>query len=256
MDVSAIILTKNEEKSIKDCMESVKWCSEIIVIDDFSTDETIDIAKKLGAKIYQRKLNNDFAAQRNFALGKANSKWVFFLDADERISNDFSEKIIYSLKTQEDNCSGYYFRRYDCIWGREIRHGETGYANILRLANKGMGKWRRAVYEYWDIKGTVNKFSDLDGVIMHYPYQKMSSFVADIDRYSTIHAQENSKEGKKSNLFKIIFFPKIKFLYNYFLKFGFLDGHQGFMVAMLMSFSTYLAWSKLWVFQKRMYKRN
>lgn len=249
--ISAVVLTKNEGNNIQDCLESLRWCDEIIVVDDYSKDKTIAIVKKSGAKIYERKLNNDFASQRNFGLEKAKSDWVLFIDADERVSKALAQEILHSIKKWEGLLIGFYFYRRDFMWGRELKHGEAGCAKLLRLARKGAGKWKRAVHETWDISGNIGTFHEYDGVIKHYPHPTLREFVADIERYSTIHAQENYKEGKISNIFKIIWYPKLKFFQNYFLKLGFLDGPQGFMVAMLMSFHSYLAWSKLWVLQKR-----
>lgn len=254
--ITAVVLTKNEEKNIKACLESLKWCDEIVVIDDYSSDKTTSIAKKSSDAVFQRNLNNDFAAQRNFGLQKAKSEWVLFIDADERVSKALAQEIMPYVQVQKHFGSvtatthrGFYINRNDFLWSRLLKHGEWGNCTFLRLARKNAGKWRRRVHEYWDIKS--ENCATLRNAILHYPHPTLREFIADIERYSTIHAEENYKEGKRSDLFKIIFYPKLKFFKNYFLKLGFLDGHQGFMVAMLMSFHSYLAWSKLWTIQKK-----
>ena len=253
MRISAVVLTKNEEKNIEECIESLKWCDEIIVIDDFSKDKTVDIAHKLGAKVYQRKLDSDFASQRNFGLEKARGEWVLFIDADERVSKGLREDIEDVLKYQDNyktrDVSGFYIYRVDQMWGRKLYRGEAGLSKYIRLGKKTSGKWKRRVHEVWDVKGKIHPHGLYQ--IDHYPHPTLREFIADIERYSTIHAEENYKEGKRSNLFKIIWYPKLKFFQNYFLKLGFLDGPEGFMVAMLMSFHSYLAWSKLWVLQRK-----
>ncbi len=259
--LSCVVLTKNEESNIKDCLESVSWCDEIIVIDDFSEDSTVEIAKKLGATVFSRKLNDDFAAQRNFGLEKASSKgrstsgrkgdWVLFVDADERISKELAEEIRHALPKWE-NLSGFYLNRRDVMWGRELKYGETN-IKLLRIAKTGAGIWKRAVHEYWDIKpkGFDDRIGEFHvGVIEHYPHQTISEFLSDISRYSTLHAQENMKEEKRSSILKILLWPKLKFLQNYVLKLGFLDGGPGLVSALMMSFHSYLAWSKLWLLQK------
>lgn len=255
MKISAVVLTKNEEKNIEECIESLKWCDEIVVIDDFSKDKTVDIAHKLGAKVYQRKLDNDFSSQRNFGLDKAKEEWVLFIDADERVSQKLAEEIQKKTRTVNKRRQGFEIRREDILFGKHLRRGEWGDNWLLRLGRKRAGRWKRRVHEYWDIPDpdTFFRYSvslNIESPLLHYPHPTLREFVADIERYSTIHAEENYKEGKRSNLFKIIWYPKLKFFQNCFLKLGFLDGPQGFMVAMLMSFHSYLAWSKLWTIQK------
>ena len=93
MLISAVILAKNEEKNIKDCIGSVKWCDEIVVIDDDSVDKTVEVSKKIGAIVYEHALENDFAAQRNFGLEKARGDWIFFIDADERVSANLAFEV-------------------------------------------------------------------------------------------------------------------------------------------------------------------
>lgn len=246
--VSSVVLTKNEEKNIKECLAGLKWCDEVIVIDDYSEDKTVKIARSLGARIYERKLDDDFAAQRNFGLEKAKGDWVLFIDADERVATSLREEVIKLLSYKVTRYSGFYLKRRDFMWGRELKHGETGNVRLLRLAKKDSGRWGRAIHETWEVKGRVG---ELKNSLLHYPHQTLKEFIADIDWMSTLHAQENKKEGKRSNLFKIIFFPKLKFFDSWIFKRGFLDGTPGFLVAVMMSLHSFLAWSKLWLAQRR-----
>ncbi len=239
--ISAIVLTKNEEKNIAKCIKSLLWANEIILIDDFSADNTISIAKKLGAKVYRRHLNNDFAAQRNFGLSKAKEEWILFIDADEEITRELKKEIL-NLKLQ--NYSGFYLKRRD-IWLRKaLSYGEVGNTKLLRFAKKNSGKWNRKVHEYWHVNGNIGK---LQNPILHYPHQSIKEFIESINKYSIIHSQELKKENKKSSLVKIIFWPLGKFFVNYFLKLGFLDGVEGFIIAGVMSFHSFLSWSKAWM---------
>lgn len=248
MKVSAVVLTKNEEGNIANCLESLGFCDEIVLVDDFSEDRTVEIAKKKGARVYKRRLDNDFSQQRNFGLEKARGEWVLFVDADERVSNSLREEVIKLLSYKVIKYNGFYLKRRDFMWGKELKYGETGGIKLLRLAKKDAGKWRRAVHEIWDVKGLVGK---LKSPLLHYSHPTLREFIAEVDWMSTIHARENKKEGKKSNLFKIIFYPKFKFLNNWILKFGFLDGVPGLLVALIMSFHSYLSWSKLFLEQRK-----
>lgn len=246
MNLSAVILTKNEARNIKDCIEALSFCDEIVVIDDYSDDGTVRIAKKLGAIVYKRLLNNDFADQRNYGLSKARGKWVLFVDADERVPEALASEITnYKLQISNE-IVGLKIKRQDYMWGKALRHGETASVKLLRLAKRSSGKWVRSVHENWEIEG---KTYTLSHPIFHYPHPTLREFIADINTFSTLHAQANKEEGKKSNLIKIIIFPIAKFLHNYFVRLGFLDGIQGFMMASVMSFHSFLAWSKLWFSQ-------
>ncbi|MEK7521462.1 MAG: glycosyltransferase family 2 protein [Patescibacteria group bacterium] len=257
--LSAIVLTRNEEKNIRECLESVKWCDKIVLVDDYSEDKTVEIAKKFGAKVYKRKLNDDFAKQRNFGLEKARGEWVLFVDADERVSPELAKEIQTEVqvgihRTRSDSGRGtdttprgYLIKRTDFVWGRKLKHGEMGNTSFIRLAQKGSGEWKRRVHETWDIQGSVKT---LKNPLPHYPHQTVNEFLSDINRYSTLHAQENSHEGKQSSVLKILLWPKLKFLSNWVLKGGFWDGTHGFVVAMMMSFHSFLSWGKLYLEQR------
>lgn len=243
MKISCVILTKNEEKNIGKCLDSVKWCDEIIIVDDYSTDKTPSIVRDLNLKLFQRHLNGDFAGQRNFGLSKASEDWVLFLDADEVISPSLRDEI-FNLKFPSDNFEGFYIKRRDILWGKELKHGETGTARLLRLGKKKAGLWNRKVHEYWSVKG---KLGELENPILHHPHQSIREFVSDINFYSSLHAGENRSEKKNSSLFKIIVLSKAKFIYNMIILLGFLDGMRGFVLTLLMSFHSFLAWSKLFL---------
>ena len=247
MSISAIILTKNEEKNIVDCIDSLKWCDEIILVNDNSEDRTIELAEKAGANVFKRLLNNDFSGQRNYGLLKTNNDWALFIDADERVSEALATEIIGSLRQDlaaSDSFDGFNIKRTDYMWEKELKHGETGNIKLLRLAKKGKGKWRGKVHERWEING---KIGELKNPIMHYPHQTIKEFLKEINFYTDLRAEELYARRIKSNWFSIIFYPKAKFFQNYFIKLGFLDGVEGFILAMLMSFHSFLVRGKLWL---------
>ena len=242
MNLSAIILTRNEEKNIEACLKSVSFCDEIIVIDDNSTDQTISLAKKLGAKIIVHSLENDFAKQRTFGLSKAQCEWVLFLDADERISKDLQKEILQAIE-KKSHISGYYLRRLDYMWGKFLKHGETGDLYFLRLAKKTAGKWIGKVHESWISNQPTGELKE---TLVHYPHVTLQEFLQEINFYSTLRAQELFQQKQKTSSFQIIAYPTGKFLINYFVKLGFLDGMPGLVFAICMSFHSFLARSKLW----------
>lgn len=267
--ISAVILTKNEEVNIAKCIKSLLWCDEIIVVDDYSTDETIERVRGPASpagrqesevrninkyKIFERRLNNDFAKQRNFGLEKAKGEWVIFIDADEIISEVLASEIeaqISNIKDQNqsskfktDQIVGFYLKRRDFFLGRWLKYGETANVRLLRLAKKNSGKWKGKVHEKWLIKG---KTEVLNNPLEHYPHSTMTIFLQKINTYTDIVAQYWKEKGRKINSPEIFIYPLGKFLHNYLIKLGFLDGVPGFIMAVMMSFHSFLARGKYWL---------
>lgn len=246
--ISVIILTKNEEKNIVDCIESLSFCDEIIVIDDYSDDRTVELAKRAKAHTVSRSLNGDFAAQRNFGLAQAKGEWVLFIDADERVDTSLRDEIIQSTNHPISQYNGFYIKRRDFMWGKELRHGETGSIKLLRLARKSKGKWEGRVHEVWKIQGAIG---ELQHALLHHPHQTITEFLQEINFYTSLRAQELYEKRVKTYWWSVILYPKAKFFVNYFLKRGFLDGLHGFIFAMMMSFHSFLFRGKLWLLWKQ-----
>jgi len=247
MKISAIVLAKNEEKDIGRCLDGLKWCDEIIVIDDFSEDKTANIAKDRGAKVHQRKLNNDFSRQRNFGLKKAKNKWVLFVDADEVVSPNLSLEIVRHLKKiKNEKVYGFYLKRKDFFLGKRLNHGEAGNLRLLRLGIKTAGKWEGKVHEKWKIKG---RKKSLKNYLFHFSHPSLNEFLKKINFYSSLRAEELKKQKKRTNWLEITIFPLAKFIKNYFFLGGFRDSTAGFIFAVIMSFHSFLTRSKLFLFQ-------
>jgi glycosyltransferase involved in cell wall biosynthesis len=242
--VSAVVLTKNEEKNIKDCLDSISWCDETIVLDDNSTDKTAEIAKKMGAKVFTRALEDDFATQRNYGLEKAKGEWVLFVDADERVNSALWYEIMAITNDPRNEFSGLYIKRQDTMWGKKLEYGETGNIKLLRLAKKDAGKWIGKVHETWRVKG---KTFTLKNSLTHYPHQTIKEFLQEINYYTSLRAEELFKKKTKVYWWSIVLYPKAKFVLNYFIKRGILDGLAGLVVALLMSFHSFLVRGKLWL---------
>lgn len=241
MNVSAIILAHNNEDTIKKTVVSLDFCDEILVIDDHSTDKTAEIAKKHGAKVITRTLNGDFAAQRNFGLSKAQGDWVLFVDSDEVVPEELQNEITEAVKTIDVN--GFYMKRRDVLWGRELRYGETESVRLLRLARKGKGTWVRPVHEVWKVTAPV---ATLETPLYHAPHQDVAHFLSDINSYSTINAKHLYNTGIRVSWWHIVIYPTAKFFQNYLVRIGFLDGMPGLVVALMMSFHSFLTRAKLW----------
>lgn len=248
--ISAVVLTKNEETNLEACLKTLSWSDEIVVIDDYSDDKTVEIAEKAKAKVYIRHLEEDFAAQRNFGLEKAKGEWVLFVDADERLSEALIDEIMEVTTLTSQPVNGFKIPRKDFMWDKEIRFGDqpkgstkSGLIELVRLGKKGAGEWKGRVHEVWEIQDAMS----LKNPLLHYPHPTASEFLTEINTYSTIRAKELFAQGKKSSLLDIIFYPKGKFIQNYILRQGFRDGMQGFIIALFMSFHSFLVRSKLWL---------
>ena len=175
----------------------------------------------------------DFAKERNLLLKKAKSEWVFFLDTDETISEELRDEI---KNLDPKDFSGFYVKRKIVFLGKYI-----GEDKVLRLGKKNSGRWERKVHEIWRIKG---KTKTLSNYLIHDTANDLHSYIKKINKYSDLHAEENLHEGKRSSLFKIIFYPKAKFLQNMF--YG-----RGFTFSMLQSFHSFLGWAKQWELQRK-----
>lgn len=249
MKLSTVILTKNEEDSIGLAIESVSFSDEVLVLDDESADKTIETAKQLQVRVVERPLSGSFADQRNYGIKQAKGEWVLFLDADEQASAELKKEIVRVVQNESDKISAYHIKRRDYFWGRELKFGEVKKVRekgLIRLMRKNSGKWHGAVHEVFVTSGPV---ATLGGYINHYPHPRIKEFLADINYYSTLRSKELLKGGVRFSLFKLIFFPIIKFKYTYFLKLGFLDGAAGFVYAFMMSFHSFLVRAKLFQYQ-------
>jgi len=243
--LTAVIIAKNEQENLGRCLDSLRFCEEIIVIDDHSTDDTAKIAKSAGARVIQHSLENDYAAQRNFALPHIKTTWTLFVDADETVSPELAAEILRAIPSASDN--GFMIPRVDWMWGKKLSHGDTGSVKLLRLGKTAAGQWHGKVHETWHIPGPIG---ELNNRLNHYPHPTVSDFLHHINIYSSIRARELYNEKKKTNALEIIFLPVLKFKYLYLFKLGFLDGTPGFIHAMIMSFYTFLVRGKLFLLYK------
>jgi len=255
-----VVLTKNEEKNIKRCLKSLDFVDEIIIIDDYSSDNTLNQISniknqndKSKIKIYQRKLNGDFSAQRNFGVEKSRGEWVLFVDGDEEVTSELQKEIKKVISCElgvKREIGAYYIKRRDWFWGREVRFGDIRLirqTGLIRLIRKNAGEWEGKVHETFQVKNQKLKVKSLKHFINHYPHQSLKEFLKEINLYSSLRADELFCQGKKSNILTIIFYPFSKFILNYFLKLGFLDGSAGFVYAFMMSFHSFLVRTKLYM---------
>lgn len=241
MGISAIVLTHNSSDTIRTLIERLRFADEVIVIDDNSTDDTVRLAKKSGASVINRAVAEDFSAQRNAGLARAKGPWVLFVDADEMVTKDLADEIRKAVERIDVN--GFFLKRQDTMWGKVLRYGETDNVRLMRLGRKGKGLWARPVHEVWNITGVVGT---LEHPLIHNPHPNVTEFLADINRYSTINANFLASQRVPVFWWHIVIYPVGKFVQNYVVRQGFRDGMPGMIMAMMMSFHSFLTRAKLW----------
>jgi glycosyltransferase involved in cell wall biosynthesis len=247
--VSAYILTKNEEKHIRECIQSIKWADEIVVVDDFSTDSTVEIAKSMGCKVVQNKFEY-FGKQRNFALTQCSNNWVICLDADERITPELKEEIEQELKNIP-RAYAFIAPRKSRFINRWILH--SGWYPDYRhpvLFNKNKMKYKdQLVHEDIEYNGKKVYFK---GNILHYPYDSIKQFIKKSDLYTDLRSKEMFEYRKKFKILNLFINPSVMFFKMYIVKKGFLDGLTGFILALLYSsFYTLMKYIKLWELENK-----
>ena len=236
--ISAIVLTYNEEAQIAECLESIKWVDEIIVVDSLSSDKTVSICKEYTDKIHQREYQR-YARTRNWSLQFATHDWVLIVDADERYTPDLREEIQERLNQDIDISAYSILFKYFCF-GAELKNWRKDERHI-RLFKKDSGKWQeREVHPKLIIKG---KISYLKNPLSHYPYPNLRVFFDKMGRYTSWDAQERLKTKDKFLWFEplvTIFKPIYNFISYYFLRSAYRDGVAGFLMSLFMSFYTFL----------------
>ncbi|MFH1146440.1 MAG: glycosyltransferase family 2 protein [Pseudomonadota bacterium] len=239
--LSVAIITKDEAHNLPDCLSSVRFADQVVVVDSGSADETVHIAEDFGCEIF-RKDWQGFGAQKQFAIDQCRNKWVLVLDADERIPEE-TARAIRDIVAGARASSGYSFPRKNYFQGRWIRHAGWWPDRVVRLFQKGCGSVTRArVHEAIHINGPV---VELKTPIEHYTESRLDKVLLKIDRYSTLGAEEAYQQGKKTSVWSAGSRAMVTFVQDYFFRLGFLDGPQGFTLAVTDSINKFFKYAKL-----------
>jgi glycosyltransferase involved in cell wall biosynthesis len=242
VEISAVIITFNEEKRLEPALKSLAGLvSEIVVVDSFSTDNTVKLAKKYTNKVFQRKWT-DYSDQKNYANTRASFPWILSLDADERISPELSEEIL-EIKKEEPENDGFLIPRQVYYLRKWIRHSGWYPDRKLRLFRKDKARWvGEYVHERIEIEGKIQKLS---GSIHHFTYRNISEHLDRINKFSELGAQKLYAKGKKCGWYHLAFMPFFRFVKSFFWRAGFLDGYPGFIISVLNGYSIFLRYAKL-----------
>lgn len=245
--VSVTIITRNEAAHIEACLASVQWADERLVIDCGSTDETVALAQRAGARV----LVNDwpgYGAQKNFAAEQARHDWILSIDADERVTPELAAEIQQTLR--EPTAAGYRVPRLTWHLGRWFRTTDWYPDFQLRLYDRRRGRWKsRRVHESVELDTSTPL--DLTRDLQHYAYRDIAHHLETMNRYTTLAAEDMHAAGRHTGVVDLLVQPFAAFLRNYLLKGGIGDGVPGFIVSVMNAHYVFLKFAKLWALRRR-----
>jgi len=240
--LSAIVIAKDEAANIGDCLDSLAFCDERIVVDCGSSDGTLMIAKQKGARIAFHEWTG-FGAQKNYALSVARGDWVLSLDADERVTPELQQAILGAL--DDASVNGYEFPRQSSFCGRTMRHSGWFPDRVLRLFRRGKARFSDdVVHERVICEQPVKR---LKAPLLHFPVRRLEDAIRRMDTYSTLGAGQLVAAGKPASILQGVTHGAFAFLRTYVLRLGFLDGAAGFMLAVANAEGTYYRYVKAWL---------
>jgi glycosyltransferase involved in cell wall biosynthesis len=241
--VSAIVVCFNEEHNIRGCLESLRWCDEIVVVDSFSTDRTLEICRQYTNRVIQHAWAG-YRDQKAFAHSQATKEWVILVDSDERVSPDLQSEIREALRRDKGAYAGYAIPRLVFYLKRWWRRGGWYPDYDVRLFLRRRATWGgKDPHEKILVDGRVKK---LEHPLYHYTYRNITDHIERINRFTSISSKELSKEGQRMRLFDALFRPAFRFFRSYILKRGFMEGFAGFYVAVTAAIYVFLRYAKLW----------
>ncbi len=241
--VSACVITRDEASNVGDCIASLGFADEVVVVDSGSTDDTREIARRAGARVIEQEFLGH-VRQKQLAVDEATHDWVFCIDADERVDPALAAEIVAALEAPDDAVAGYEVARHTFYLGRFIDHGGWWPEWRLRLFDRRRGRWGGTdPHDHVVLDG---RSARLGGELVHFNYRDLSHHVSKIDSYSSIIADRRVERGEPASLLRMVTRPPLRFLRMYVLKGGFRDGARGFIVAWMGAFYVFMKYAKLW----------
>lgn len=240
--LSAIVIAKNEATKIGDCLDSLAFCDETIVVDSGSEDDTVSIAEAKGARVFTHDWQG-FGIQKNFALSQATGDWVLSLDADERVSPALAAQIEAAIS--KGAADAYEMPRLSSFCARPMRHSGWYPDHVLRLFRRGSARFSDVlVHEKVICNGKIARLSE---PLIHHPVRRIEDALSRMDRYSTAGAQMLVDKGRRVSFMTGIWHGLFAFFKAYIMRAGFLDGREGFLLAVLQAEGTYYRYMKAWL---------
>lgn len=246
--LSVIITTYNEEANIAECLESVRFADEILLVDSFSTDRTLEIAAGFPEVEVLERTYYGSAAQKNWAIDRVRHDWVLIVDADERVTEPLARELL-TILTTEPAAYGYFIRRQNVFIDKVIRHSGWSTDKVVRLFRRDKGRYpNRRVHADMEIEGPT---PTLDNAFLHYTYRSFDQYFGKFLKYSEWGAAQAFREGKRAGVAEILGRPVWRFFRMFVIQRGFLDGLHGLVVCGLQSFGVFLKYALLWEYTLR-----
>ena len=240
--LAVIVITLNEERHIGECLASVEWADEIVVVDSFSKDRTVEIARQYTDKVISMGFKG-YSENKNIALENTTCDWILWLDADERVTPELGSEIRALLAGHPEHY-GYEMGRRAYFLGKWIKHCGWYPGYVMRLFRRDSGVFNdQLVHEGVDLQGSKGR---LQHDLLHFTDESLEHYFLKFNRYTTLAAQEQAERGKRSGIFKILFRPLHTFFKMYILKLGFMDGVQGFILCALSAGYVAVKYAKTW----------
>jgi len=243
-NISAVVITHNEEGNIKDCLQSISWVEEIIVIDAYSDDSTVEMSRKFTDKVYLRKFDN-FSAQKNYGLSKASFDWILSIDADERVTGGLRREIEEIINDFSIEKNAFFVERLNSMYGKFVSYGQPDYQ--LRLFRKAVGRFEQPVHEEVRFVGEAGY---LTNKLIHYSMRNLSEHLIKINQYTDLEIKILAEKGVKISPCSLPWFflarPLLRFIESYFIMKGFKDGIRGFLLSINSMFTEFIKYAKYW----------
>ena len=245
--LSAIVTSFNEEINIKDCLESVAFADEVLLVDSFSTDATLELARKVAnVRILQREYFGS-AAQKNWAMDQTVHPWILIVDADERVTPGLAREIE-ELLERGPSVSHYAIRRRNLFLDKLIRHSGWSTDKVVRLVRRGAARYpKRRVHADIQPEGQA---PILNNALLHYTFRSLGQYLEKLHRYAEWGAADAYRKGKGVGAVELFFRPMWRFVRMYVFQAGFLDGRHGLVLCMLQAYGVFLKWAKLWEWRR------
>jgi glycosyltransferase involved in cell wall biosynthesis len=241
--ISILLPTYNNAATLSDTLQSVQWAGEILVIDSFSTDATLEICARFNCRVIQHEYINS-ARQKNWALPHCRHEWVLQIDSDETLATSLQEEISSCLRDVPQAVDAFRMPRKNHILGKWCRHGGLYPDYQVRLFRKDKGRWTaREVHASIVVPGEVRT---LQGAILHQGMPTLARQIANLNRYTRYEADELLKQGRRFSAYRLLIHPWLIFAYRYFFQQGFRDGWRGFIFCAYTAFYSFLVWAKRW----------
>ncbi len=243
MKLSVIVITLNEERNIRECLESVSWADEIIVVDAFSADKTVEYARQYTDKVFINEWKG-YGETKNFALTKVTNEWVFWIDADERAPKELATEIQSIVQSNSPQISAYEVARRAYFLGKWIKHCGWYPGYVTRLFKKDAAIFSTSlVHEKVEFKGEIGK---LKNDLLHYTDENLFHYFAKFNKYTSLAATELNEKKRPFSLYDVLIRPPYMFFKMFILRLGFLDGIHGLILSFASACYVFIKYAKLW----------